>query len=332
VYRPRTTVAALASALVLAMSVPAVAHDPGPVPPPHPSASAHDNSVVKQISVDRLMGHVSYLSETIGSRPAGSAAEQETVAYLKAQLESYGYKDVEVQSFTHSGTRTGMNVIATKKPNNKNDDNGQIVVVGAHHDSVARGPGANDDASGTAAVLELARIFASTPTAAEVRFALFGAEENGLRGSRHYVSQMSSEDIERTVAMFQLDMIGARDAGHLTMFTLDGQTNTVTDLAASASSRVSLNEIPQYSQLGRSDHVPFHDAGIPAALFIHTPLEPWYHTSEDTIDKVSPEKVLDVTQIVGAALFNGARKDTPALHRSAVRPVPVDYYYEDPHL
>ncbi|HLS46424.1 MAG TPA: M28 family peptidase, partial [Ornithinicoccus sp.] len=170
------------------------------------------------------------------------------------------------------------------------------------------------------------------PTAAEVRFALFGAEENGLRGSRHYVSQMSSEDIERTVAMFQLDMIGARDAGHLTMFTLDGQTNTVTDLAASASSRVSLNEIPQYSQLGRSDHVPFHDAGIPAALFIHTPLEPWYHTSEDTIDKVSPEKVLDVTQIVGAALFNGARKDTPALHRSAVRPVPVDYYYEDPHL
>ena len=330
-YRPRTTVAALASALVLAVSAPAVAHDPAPVPPPHPSASAHDSSIVKRISIDRMMGHISHLSETIGSRPAGSVAEQQTVDYLKAQLESYGYKGVEVQTFP-SGRSTGMNVIATKRPNNKNHDNGQIVIVGAHHDSVSRGPGANDDASGTAAVLELARIFASTPTAAEVRFAFFGAEENGLVGSRYYANQMSAEEIERTVAMFQMDMVGARDAGHLTMFTLDGQANTVTDLAASAASRVSLNEIPPYSTLGRSDHVPFHEKGIPAALFIHTPLEPWYHTSEDTIDKVSPEKVFDVASIVGAALFNGVRKDTPALHRSAVRPVPVDYYYEDPHL
>lgn len=315
------------------MSGPAVAHDPAPVPPPHPSASAHDNSVVKRISIDRMMEHVSYLSETIGPRPAGSVAEQQTVDYLVAELESYGYRDVEVQSFTFGrNNTTAMNVIATKKPQNQRHDNGQIVVVGAHHDSVSRGPGANDDASGTAAVLELARIFASTPTSAEVRFALFGAEENGLVGSRQYVSRMAEADIERTVAMFQLDMIGARDAGHLTMFTVDGEQNTVTDLAASASSRVSTNEIPPFSMLGRSDHVPFYEAGIPAALFIHTPLEPWYHGPEDTIDKVDPDKVLDVAQIVGAALLNGVRKDTPALHRSAVRPVPVDYYYEDPHL
>ncbi len=72
--------------------------------------------------------------------------------------------------------------------------------------------------------------------------------------------------------------------------------------------------------------------GIPAALFIHTPLEPWYHGPGDTIDKVDPDKVLDVASIVGAALLNGVRKGTPALERSAVAPVPVDYYYEDPHL
>lgn len=332
-HRPRTTVAALASALVLAVSAPAVAHDPAPVPPPHPSASAHDNSVVKRISVDRMMAHISHLSETIGPRPAGGVAEQQTVDYLVAQFESYGYQDVEVQTFTFGrNNTTGMNVIATKKPQNKNVDNGQIVVVGAHHDSVSRGPGANDDASGTAAVLELARVFASTPTAAEVRFALFGAEENGLVGSRYYANQMSADEVGRTVAMFQLDMVGSRDAGHLTMFTVDGQQNTVTDLAASASSRVSYNEIPPFSMLGRSDHVPFYEKGIPAALFIHTPLEPWYHGPEDTIDKVDPDKVLDVASIVGAALLNGVRKGTPALERSAVAPVPVDYYYEDPHL
>lgn len=330
-HKPRTSAAALAAALLLGLSAPAVAHDPAPTPPTSPSASAFDNSVVKRIKVERLMSHVSYLSETIGPRPNGGAAEQATVDYLVSELESYGYQDVEVQTFPVRGGTTGMNVIATKAPQ-KSHDNGQIIVVGSHHDSVARGPGANDDASGTAATLELARVMANTPTAAELRFAFFGAEERGLVGSRHYVSQLSAEEIERMVSMFQLDMVGSRDAGHLTMFTVDGQKNTVTDLAAAAGSRVSTNDIPPFSMLGRSDHVPFYQAGIPAALFIHTPLEPWYHTPDDTIDKISPEKLLDVTKIVGAAVFQGARKDTPALHRSQVAPVPVDYYYEDPHL
>lgn len=328
--------AAAAAALTLAFSGAAIASaSPSQGPPNQQASQAFDNRVVQRIDVDNIYEHISYLSETIGPRVAATDAELETVDYLVAELESYGYDNVEIQPFEWSSRGSGgtsYNVSATKLPNNANHDTGQIAIVGAHHDSVAGSPGANDDASGTGAVLELARVFANVPVTMEVRFVLFGAEERGLIGARHYAAQMSQDEVDRTVAMFQLDMIGSRDAGHLTMFTVDGNKNTVTDLAAASGSRVSENDIPAFSMLGRSDHVPFYERGIPAALFIHTPLEPWYHTPEDTIDKISKDKVEDVTRIIGAALHHAVRKDTPALERSQVAPQPVDYYYTDPQL
>ncbi|MUK87573.1 M20/M25/M40 family metallo-hydrolase [Ornithinibacillus sp. L9] len=296
------------------------------------SGQAFDNKVVKRVNEDNIYQHISYLSEVIGPRGAGTEGELATVDYLVDELESYGYKDVNVYEFTFpSGGNevTAYNVEAVKEPM-KNHDNGQQIIVGAHHDTVPWGPGANDDASGTGALLELARVFANTPTDTTIKFVAFGAEEYGLWGSRRYAEAMTEDEVERTVAMFQLDMVGSVDAGDLVMFTADGEKNTVTDLGAAAGSRVS--ELVPYSELGRSDHVPFHNLGIPAALFIHTPLEPWYHTEDDIIDYISKEKLKDVADIVGAAIYQVARKDTPALERSQVAPVPVDYYYEEPIL
>ncbi|WP_017186107.1 M28 family peptidase [Alkalibacillus haloalkaliphilus] len=297
----------------------------------NPGKQAFDNRIVKQIDVDRIYDHVYHLSENIGPRVAGTEGELETVDYLVDEFESYGYENVEVQPFDTLGF-TSYNVIATKEPNNRNQDSGQKLIVGAHHDTVPDSPGANDDASGTGALLELARVMANAPVDTEIRFVAFGAEEWGLVGSRYYAENMTEEEVEDTVGMFQLDMIGSADAGDLTMFTVDGNQNTVTDLAASAGARVSHNDIPPFSMLGRSDHVPFYERGIPAALFIHTPLEPWYHTPEDTIEYISKEKLEDVTKIVGAAVYHAARPDTPALERSNVAPQPVDYYYEQPEL
>lgn len=299
---------------------------------PGGSDQAFDNKIVKRIKVDNIYHHIQYLSEEIGPRPAGSEAELKTVEYLVNEFKSYGYNEVNVHkfTFTSSGNEiTAYNVEAVKKPM-KNHDTGQQIIVGAHHDSVPVSPGANDDASGTGALLELARVFANTPTDTTIKFIAFGAEENGLWGSRKYAEAMPQEEVERTVAMFQLDMIGSADAGDLVMFTADGEKNLVTDLGAAVGSR--LSELIPYSELGRSDHVPFHNLGIPAALFIHTPLEPWYHTENDVIEHISKEKLKDVADIVGAAIHQIARKDTPALERSRVAPVPVDYYYEEPNL
>ncbi|MBY0097139.1 M28 family peptidase [Mesobacillus maritimus] len=230
--------------------------------------------------------------------------------------------------------KTSYNVIAKMKPH-KNKDTGQVVLVGAHHDSVPGGPGANDDASGVSAVLELARVIAKMPTDTELRFVTFGAEEKGLLGSYHYAGSLSEAEADRIVAHFQMDMIGARDAGGdhpaggLIMYTIDGKKNLVTDLASAAGARTAADYPIPYGQLGRSDHQPFHELGIPAALFIHSPLEPWYHSPEDTLDKIDKNKLQEAAEIVGASVYQIARPDTPALKHARVAPGPVDYEFND---
>ena len=229
--------------------------------------------------------------------------------------------------------KTSYNVIASLKPK-PNKDNGQIITVGAHHDSVPDGAGANDDASGVSAVLELARILAKTPIDTEIRFMTFGAEERGLVGSSFYANSLPKSDVDRMVAHFQMDMIGGRDAGAdnpaggLIMYTIDGKKNLVTDLGSSAGARTMDVAIP-FGQLGRSDHQPFHELGIPSALFIHSPVEPWYHQPTDTLDKISKEKLQQAAEIVGASVYQIARPETPALKNARVAPVTVDYDFEN---
>ncbi|USK87472.1 M28 family peptidase (plasmid) [Peribacillus asahii] len=226
---------------------------------------------------------------------------------------------------------TSQNVVATKEATQKSTN--QLVLVGAHHDSVEGAPGANDDASGTATVLELARVFANAPTDTDVRFVTFGAEENGLLGSYEFVERMTEKDYDRTVGMFQMDMVGSKDAGPLIMYTADGKKNIVTDLGASAGARLSeTGEATPYGWEGRSDHVPFSEIGLPAALFIHAPVEPWYHSPEDTLEKISLDKLKEVSNIVGAAVYQVARPDTPALEKAKVAPKKVDYNFEEREL
>ncbi|GHI00378.1 M28 family peptidase [Neobacillus kokaensis] len=265
--------------------------------------------------------------------PAVTITKSQGEALVK-QLES-GPVTAHIK-VTGSGyqEKTSYNVIAKMKPN-KNKDTGQVVMIGAHHDSVPGGPGANDDASGVSAVLELARVMANMPIDTELRFVTFGAEEKGLLGSYHYASTLSEKDADNIVAHFQMDMIGSKDAGGdnkangLIMYTIDGKKNLVTDLASAAGARTALAEIVPYGQLGRSDHQPFHELGIPAALFIHSPLEPWYHTPADTIDKIDKQKLQETAEIVGASVYQIARPDTPALEHSRVAPQPVEYDFEN---
>ncbi|QED46550.1 M28 family peptidase [Cytobacillus dafuensis] len=228
-----------------------------------------------------------------------------------------------------AGESTSHNVIATKKPTNKQKDTNKIIVVGSHHDSVAGAPGANDDASGTATTLELARVFKDVPTDTEIRFITFGAEELGLLGSNYYVKNISEDEKERTIANFNLDMVGSKDAGDLVLLTLDGKPNLVTELSQASSTRLNGSATP-YGQGGRSDHVPFAEAGIPAALFIHSPTEPWYHTPEDSIDKISKEKLQDVAEIVGAAVYDLARFDNmgPKPKKAPKVKADIDQYHE----
>ncbi|MFJ7934602.1 M28 family peptidase [Sporosarcina sp. NPDC096371] len=217
--------------------------------------------------------------------------------------------EVEANLVIHAdSTRKSQNVIAVKKP--KNIENPEIVYVTSHHDSVAGSPGANDNGSGTSTVLEIARAMQNVPVDKEIRFIAFGAEEIGLVGSTYYVSQLSQDEINRSIVNYNLDMVGTNwaPASQLYVNTVDGKKNLVWDTVSAASKKLNIDDgVLNPYQFSRSDHVPFHDAGIDAALFIWMEpgtarMEPYYHTPQDSIENVSPERIQTIGDIITTAV------------------------------
>ena len=216
------------------------------------------------------------------------------------------------------------NVIAKKTP--AGVPNPGIVYITAHYDSVANSPGANDNASGTSTMLELARILKNVPTSKEIRFIAFGAEELGLLGSYHYVGQLSQDEISRSIASFNLDMVGTayEPASQLQVSPVDGSPlNVVWQSVKKSAEELGYPEnLINLQAFGRSDHVPFHQVGIDSALFIWMVpgtqgLEPWYHTPEDKIDHISPERIQIVGDIIGNAVESLLNQTERPLERLA---------------
>jgi len=218
------------------------------------------------------------------------------------------------------------NVVATKTPQNKNRNTGEILYVTAHYDSVPFAPGANDNASGTSMMLEFARILRGYNVDKEVRFIAFGAEEIGLVGSRYYVNQLSEDEVNRSLASFNMDMIATpwEPASLMYINTVDGKSNIVSESAVAAGARQG-NDTYFLNAGGSSDHVPFHQVGIAAANFIRREpgtgrLEPWYHQPEDTIaQNISLDKLQEAGEIIGSALYDVLRVNTPNLSNSKTR-------------
>jgi aminopeptidase YwaD len=215
-----------------------------------------------------------------------------------------------------------VNVVGVK-PAKNGDPDADAVLVTAHLDSVVGSPGANDNASGVAVALELARAFRNFNTDRELRFVMFGSEEKApyFLGSRYYVDQLSDEELGRILGVFNVDGVGkpGPESARLLTLTVDGLPNLVTDSAEAAGSRLGNSSIlPARSR--DSDHVPFHRAGTPAAGFYWAGVWRFYHTPQDTIaDSVSLRKIQGALDIVGAAVFDLIRKEVSALENSRVR-------------
>jgi aminopeptidase YwaD len=175
--------------------------------------------------------------------------------------------------------RSATNVLADKPARNPA---AQSVVIGAHLDSVPAGPGANDNGSGSAMVLELAQVLAARDEPFTLHFALFGAEELGLYGSRHYVDQLSDAERANIRAMINMDMVGVGEAWRF------GGTDDLVQRALAATSDMGERALPlRGPQSGGSDHASFLAAGVPA-LFIYRVEDPNYHQAGDRAELVDP--------------------------------------------
>jgi aminopeptidase YwaD len=169
-------------------------------------------------------------------------------------------------------------------------------VVGAHFDSVPAGPGANDNGSGTATVIELARYFAQRDYPYTLYFVAFGSEEIGLRGSRHFVDALPEAERQGLRAMLNLDMVGV---GQQARFSGSGE---LVDLARDAADALGIAGYRASRTAGASsDHESFQRAGVPI-LFLHRSDDPNYHSPRDRAEFVDPAYLAQAGQVAISVL------------------------------
>ncbi|TDB71858.1 M20/M25/M40 family metallo-hydrolase [Actinomadura sp. KC216] len=226
-----------------------------------------------------------------------------------------GAKRLSIEITGHTGM-TSYNVLAERKATLPNPD-GKAVIVSAHYDSVPGSPGANDDASGTVLCLELARVLRRLPTQQAIRIYLWGAEENGLIGSRYYVKGLDETGVKQITGCFQNDMVATSHPPAETywLLSVDGKDNTTTAAVNAAARRLGyVDQVQGPTARGSSDHEAFYERGIAAGNFswrgneAPSQLEPIYHTPEDTIAQNISLKRLKVSmEIIGCAAYEVAR-------------------------
>jgi aminopeptidase YwaD len=171
-------------------------------------------------------------------------------------------------------------------------------VTGGHYDSVPQAPGASDNATGTATVLEIASVLSKNGQAAGHCFVLFGAEELGLLGSRYYVSQLDGAAKSRIKAMLNFDMVGVGDEG----WWLIGSSQLQRQMGEIAGELQIPDVEPSVLIRGlSSDHASFVEAGIPALMF-HRWEDNLLHTPQDVSNRVKTEYLEEAAQM-GVAML-----------------------------
>ncbi|MBE1485964.1 M28 family metallopeptidase [Plantactinospora soyae] len=236
---------------------------------------------------------------------------------------------------TFRGMASTENLLAESRWGNP----GNVVMAGAHLDSVPEGPGINDNGSGSAALLEIAEKMSIFPTRNKVRFALWGAEEANLVGSTHYVANLPAAERDRIALYLNFDMVGSPN---YVRFVYDGDNSAFPPGTGSAvgppgsgaieklfhdyfrSQRLASAETP-FS--GRSDYGPFIAAGVDipsGGLFTGAELvktaeearvyggtagvayDPCYHQACDDIDNISLKAIDEMSDAVAHAVITYA--------------------------
>ncbi len=240
-----------------------------------------------------------------GPRSAGSAANRATGDYILAQLQQANWK-TETQEFVFRNVP--IRNIAAKI----GQGGGPVVIIGAHYDTRPRAdqdtsnptapvPGANDGASGVAVLLELARVLNESRLKNEVWLAFFDAEDNGgldgwqwSVGATYFAERLTASPY----AVIVVDMIGDADQNIYWEQNSDGELQKELWLVAEKLG-YGAQFIPQFKYSMEDDHTPFLRRGIRAVDLIDFDYPDW-HTTQDTVDKVSAASLERVGRVLQA--------------------------------
>lgn len=249
----------------------------------------------------------SYLSSLVQFPTRNSLSDHflNAAKWSMDQMQNMGYQ-VRLQEIT-VGNSISYNVVADRI--GQGERASEVILVTAHLDSVNHGergnvnadaPGADDNGSGCAGLLEIARIMAAHPAEHNLRLILFGGEEQGLLGSTQYINGLNQAERAQIRAVINMDMIGGLNTTYPSV-TLEGASvsqELLTNLASSARTFTSLQVQTSLNPYA-SDHVPFIDANIPAVLTIEGSdnSNPHIHTGNDILEHINMNLALEIVRM-----------------------------------
>lgn len=299
-------------------------------------SQANDDELVtkafKQVTIVDLKRHCAALaSDAFEGREAGANGGKAAAAYLQTELRKVsGIKPAGTSSWLQEFAPDYRNVLAVL-PGSDPELSSEVIVIGAHYDHVGRGNvtnsngpfgyihnGADDNASGTAALLELIDAFSSLTPAPRrtLLFAFWDAEEVGLLGSYHWVRQ-PTRPLSDVKLMLNIDMLGRLREGKLTVMGWRSAPGLRARLQA-VNPQGDLQFLYAPTVIADSDHYPFYAAGVPCVHFDSCKHDD-YHRPSDDADKLNYEGLHRLTEMVFRLSLSAANEPTvPQFRREAL--------------
>jgi hypothetical protein len=273
------------------------------------TASAPANPAVQAV-VDRISRRTFEADlvqlAALPTRLSTSASYKTACDLVDRQLASLGY--ATARQPISVGGKPSQNVVATRR--GSGGAGRGMVLVTAHLDSVnqedgpgARAPGADDDASGSAGAIEIARALQAHSGLNDLQIVLFGGEEQGLLGSKHYVASLSAEQRAAVRAVIHMDMIGRLNTSQPAVL-LEGAavSRQVIDGLAGAAARYTSLTVETSLNSANSDHVSFINKGIPGVLTIEgaDSTNHEIHSARDTLELINFDLAVEILRMNAA--------------------------------
>jgi hypothetical protein len=303
--------------------------------PPKFQKNSNENiiSLIQQLNETLYLDYLENLV-FFGPRETTSQACEDAGQYIYDEFQAMGL-DARIQEWS-SGDLFGTNIEATI--NGVNQSNDEIYIICAHYDSVPGSPGADDDGSGTAAVLSAAKVMSESSFNHTVKFVTFSGEEQGLYGSYYYV-QEAVNNSDNIVAVLNADMIGfalsTNDKSKLRVFE-DEYSTWLTDFTYDIGQEYfdlfELEIIPSGYSWG-SDHYRFWQAGYNAIFYAEYNFNDYYHSPQDIIENMNisyatrSSKLLTATLAELSEITNEREPFKPETPNGITNGIAGDEYY-----
>ena len=239
------------------------------------------------------------------TRFSTSTQYRDAATWARRQLDAMGYTTTIQPISIPVLADDSQNVVAERLGTGSGTRD--LVLVVAHLDSInlrggpeADAPGGDDNATGSAGLLEIARVLKDHAAERDLRFVLFGGEEEGLLGSQQYIDNLPAADRARIRAVINMDMIGTLNAPTPSVL-LEGAAvsqSLIHELASAAATYTAL-DIQTSLQPFNSDHVSFIEEGFPAVLTIEGTdgANDNIHTANDTLDNIDYDLALEILRM-----------------------------------